>query len=466
MRRHAATLLIFGVASLLAPPLLADQSGLQPVVNAHDQVLELDWPGLRVGTGEYAEGPTGVTVFYFPKRVLAAVDVLGGSPSSVNSDYLELGYDYPELDAVVFAGGSWYGLEAVTAVSSALKDDGLRDGNAFGTVASPEPNIAFAVGSIIFDFGPRRLNEIYPDKALAQAAFRGAREGFFPQGAHGAGRMAKFGGFFGCNAYSGQGGAQRQSGEIKVAAFAVVNAYGLVTDRTGHPAACYPEKNWPENLRTADLLEDFPAVRNPDWKGRTASPGGRNSNTTISLVVVNQKLTPAELKRLAVQVHTSMSRAIQPFATLYDGDALYAVSTAEVEEQLMTGPDLGMLASEVMWDAILAAVPEQPGFPAEARFSPAAGSLDAYQGEFSFSGMASLSVRASGSKLFARASGKVDIFLIGKDEDTELLAISGTDFTVPGRYPLLLHFEGPDQLVLNPGHWQQTGTRTDGGHQP
>ena len=139
----------------------------------------LDWPLLRVGTAEYEEGPTGVTVFYFQQKVLVAMDVLGGSPSSVNSSYLDLGYDEPELDAVVFAGGSWYGLEAVTAVSSALKDDHLRDGNAFGN----PPNIALSVGSIIFDFGSRRLNEIYPDKRLAEAAFRAAQPGFFPLGA-------------------------------------------------------------------------------------------------------------------------------------------------------------------------------------------------------------------------------------------------------------------------------------------
>ena len=34
---------------------------------------------------------------------------------------------------------------------------------------------------------------------------------------------------------------------------------------------------------------------------------GKKTNTTVSLVVVNQKLTPAELKRLAVQVHIGNS---------------------------------------------------------------------------------------------------------------------------------------------------------------
>jgi len=456
MTRYLKAAMIFVMVNCLFPPLRADQSQLQPVINAHEEVLQLDWPLLRVGTAEYEEGPTGVTVFYFQKKVLVAMDVVGGSPSSVNASYLELGYDYPELDAVVFAGGSWYGLEAVTAVSSALKDDHLRDGNAFGD----PPNIALSVGSIIFDFGARRLNEIYPDKRLAQAAFRAAQPGFFPQGAHGAGRMAKFGGFFGCNAFSGQGGAQRSVGALKVAAFAVVNAYGVVTDRDGRVAACFGQAGWPQDLRTSDLLENFPASKDPQWKPSTQPTEGKRANTTVSLVVVNQKLTAVELKRLAVQVHTSMSRAIQPFATLYDGDALYAVSTAELEQAELTGPELGVLASEVMWDAILAAVPEQPRVPA-----PTATAVQAFaggkefQGEYSFSEMASLEVTATEGKWFARASGKVPVFSIGKDHAVELQASSENEFTVPGRYPLVLRFDSPGQLVLNPGHWQQLGTR-------
>ena len=178
MKRFFKIAASWTIAAWLLPAAYADQAKLEIVTNAHDTVLQLDWPGLHIGTGEYEEGPTGVTVFHFQKKVLAAMHVLGGSPSSVNQAYMDLGYDYPELDTVVFAGGSWYGLETVTAVSSALKDDGLRNGQAFGD----EPNIALSVGSIIFDFGGRRLNEIYPDKRLAQAAFRAAKPGFFSAG--------------------------------------------------------------------------------------------------------------------------------------------------------------------------------------------------------------------------------------------------------------------------------------------
>ncbi len=219
----------------------ASQDSLQPVINAGDKKLQFDWPMLKIGTGEYAEGPTGVTVFRFGRRVLGAVDVRGGGPGTVNTDYLRLGYSLPEVDTVVFSGGSWYGLESTTAAATALKDDGERSGY--------WDNIALSVGAIIYDFGDRRLNEIYPDKRLAQAALRGAQPGVFPLGAQGAGRSARTGQFFGCNAHSGQGGAYRQVGPVKIAAFTVVNAFGVVTDREGKVVACNPGAGWPQPLR-------------------------------------------------------------------------------------------------------------------------------------------------------------------------------------------------------------------------
>jgi len=87
----------------------ADQAPLQPVLNAGDNVLAFDWPAVMVGTGEYEEGPTGVTVFRFDRRVHAAVDVRGGGPGTVNTDYLRIGYEVPEVDSVVFSGGSTSG---------------------------------------------------------------------------------------------------------------------------------------------------------------------------------------------------------------------------------------------------------------------------------------------------------------------------------------------------------------------
>lgn len=448
----AAAALMFGAGAF------ASQDELEPVLNApSDKTLSYDWPMLKVGTGTYEEGPTGVTVFQFEKKALVAVDVRGGGPGTVNAPYLDLGYNYAELDTIVFSGGSWYGLEAVTAVATALKDDGIRDGNAF----SLEPNIAMSVGSIIFDFGSRRLNEIYPDKRLAQAAFRAAKSGTFPLGAHGAGRFAKSGGFFGCNAFSGQGGAYREIDGVKIAAFVIANPYGAITKRDGSLAACYEAEGWPEGtIRTPDLMQGFPASRETG-KSAAQDEAASSKNTTVSMIVTNQKMDPADLKRLAVQVHTSMARGIQPFATQYDGDVLYAVSTGELEEPKFYSPDLGVLASEVMWDALLASVPEQQkaATPDDA-VTHSAAELEAFAGDYHFSQFASLNVSAEGGKLFAKASGKRKVYGIEHEQKTELKPVSQGEFMAPGRYPLTLRFSAGGNLIINPGHWEQTGKRS------
>ena len=83
-----------------------------------------------------------------------------------------------------------------------------------------------------------------------------------------------------------------------------------------------------------------------------AAPG----NTTLTLVVTNQQLTRRELRQLGVQVHGSMGRAIQPFHALVDGDVLYTVSTNEVENAELRSMSLGVVASELAWDAVLSCV--------------------------------------------------------------------------------------------------------------
>lgn len=441
---HALPFLVLATAQAEVNP----QADLTMTINAPaERTLRFDWPILRVGTGEYPAGPTGVTVFHFDKKVSVAVDSRGGGPGTVNAPYMELGYDMSELDSVVFAGGSWYGLEATTAVASALKDDGLRDGDAFSEV----PNIAMSVGSIIFDFGGRRLNEIYPDKRLAQAAFRAAKTGEFPLGAHGAGRSTITGGLFGCHAHSGQGGAYGQYGDVKIAVFTVVNALGVVNDREGNVVACYGDKDWPEKLKTKDLLHKWVS-------GQWPENDFAKKNTTISLVVTNQALDPAELKRLAVQVHTSMGRALQPFGTIYDGDVLYAVSTQELEKSDMAPVNLGVTASELMWDAILSAVPEQPKRQAKSGEAIPASLRKHIQGEYQFGEGYRLKIWQKGERLFAKASADKSIYAFDNDKDTELFMTSNGRLTVPGRYPLVLAFEN-EQLIINPGRWQQVAAK-------
>jgi L-aminopeptidase/D-esterase-like protein len=158
-------------------------------------------------------------VLYFPKKVVAAVDVRGGAPGTVNTDALRLAYDDPSVDAIVLSGGSSYGLSAATGVANALKDVITDPGNF--------QNVALVAGAIIFDLSDRRFNIVTPDEELGRAALTAARAGWFPLGARGAGRFAMQGYGLDITQHSGQGAAFRQSGNTKVLVVTVING-GLV----------------------------------------------------------------------------------------------------------------------------------------------------------------------------------------------------------------------------------------------
>ncbi|MBV8699041.1 MAG: P1 family peptidase, partial [Bradyrhizobium sp.] len=381
-RMAAAWILAVGFFDNVASA--ADQANLVPNTEITGPVLKFDWPAIEIGVGSYEEGPTGLTVIRFPKRASVTVDVRGGGPGTVNTDLLRLGYGGQFIDAIVLSGGSAYGEETITAVATGLKDSGIRSGDFF--------DVAIVPGAIIYDFGGRRFNEIYPDKRLAQAALHTLRPGVFPLGAQGAGRMAMQGSYFGCNVHSGEGGAFRQIGATKIAAFTVVNAAGAITDRNGRLVECNKAKYWGNLATTSELLRNLPQSLAPDWKSANPPPDeGGTRNTTISLIVTNQKLDPASLQRLAIQVHTSMARAIQPFSTQNDGDTLYAASTQEVDNSELSAINLATIAGETMWDAVLASVPENAVSvrPPQQPASVTPEQLAAYAGTYEFGSMLS-----------------------------------------------------------------------------
>jgi L-aminopeptidase/D-esterase-like protein len=452
-KKHAAAAGLLALLSAL--PAWAGQDELAITTDRPGPVLQFDWPAIQIGVATYETGPTGVTVIRFPKRAAAAVDVRGGAPGTLMTDWLRLGYGKPAIDAIVLSAGSAYGLEAETGVATALKDDGVRSGD--------WTNIAGVAGAIVYDFLGHRLNEIYPDKRLGQAALHAAKTGVFPLGAQGAGRAVMQGGFFGCGAHSGQGGAFRQVGDTKVAAFVVVNALGSITDRGGKLVKCHPGANWGNLTKTAELLAHVPESRSRDW----APPDDGSSsqrNTTISVIVTNRKIGWFALQRLAVQVHTSMARAIQPFSTFDDGDTLFALSTDEVDGDKPGLIDLDTIAAETMWDAILASVPKEDDFvPPSTPATVASDLLDHYAGRYNFGPNAEMTVTAADGQLSAKMD-KFGYFDLRKGEPAKLIALSDSDFYIAGRYRTRLSFvrDGAGKVtgaMVNPGPWQQAGTR-------
>jgi L-aminopeptidase/D-esterase-like protein len=456
MNFHASVALAAAVAALaVATPAPAGQDELVITADRPGPRLNFDWPAVEVGVATYEAGPTGVTVVRFPKHAAAAVDVRGAGPGTMMTDAMRLGYNYPWLDAIVLSDGSAYGLEAVAGVASALKDDGSRSGM-WGDIAGVS-------GAIVYDFLGHRLNEIYPDKRLGAAALRAAKPGVFQLGAQGGGRDVMQGWFFGCGAHSGQGGAFRQVGETKIAAFVVVNASGSITDRDGNIVKCHRGANWGTLTKTAELLAHVPESRDRDWGPPDDGKPSRR-NTTISVVVTNREMGWAGLQRLAVQVHTSIARAIQPFSTFDDGDTLFAVSTGEVKGEKPALIDIDTVASETMWDAILASVPHEEDFtPPATSATVAPDLLERYAGRYSFGPNAVMTVSVDDGQLSASLS-KFGYFDLRKGDKSRLIPLSDTDFYIAGRYQTRLSFlrDSSGQVtgaMVNPGPWEQAGIR-------
>jgi L-aminopeptidase/D-esterase-like protein len=306
-----------------------DNTKMVPLTEYEGRVLKYDFPELQVGIAEYKEGPTGCTVFYFPKDAISVADVRGGFPGTIGGSSAEDG----RTSAICFAGGSAYGLEAATGVASEIFS--MR--GYFGVY-----NVR---GAVIYDFF--RNNMIYPDKELGRAAMRSAKTGIFPLGFHGVGCWPGCGTAFDCLQPdgTGQGGAFQQIGVTKLAVFTVVNSLGVIVDRQGNIVRGNYDRGTGKRYHYSDLLERRLA--------NNARPEPHYATTTLTLIVTNQKLDIESLRQLSRQVHSSMARAIQPFHTKDDGDVLYAVTTNEVENDILEVTDLGVIASELAWDAIL-----------------------------------------------------------------------------------------------------------------
>ncbi len=294
-------------------------------------VLEFDFPGLEIGSAIYPDGPTGCTVFHFPKGATGVADARGGAVCTTFTDRMQDGARH--VDAICFAGGSVYGLEAAAGVSSGLFE---RRGH-----ATDWNRIALVSGAILFDFVARK-NAIYPDARLGRAALDAAKPGVFPLGGRGAGVSATCGKWLIHTTekeLAGQGGAVRQRGPTRVAVFTVVNSLGAIVDRDGTVVRGHRDPRTGKRVPVPKMGE--------------SADKPKGGNTTLTLVVTNQRLGAHDLRQLAREVHTAMARVIVPFHTSSDGDVLFAVTTNAVTNRSTNTFQLGAVASDCALDAVL-----------------------------------------------------------------------------------------------------------------
>jgi hypothetical protein len=239
--------------------------------------------------------------------------------------------------------------------------------------------------------------------------------------------------------------------------FTVVNALGTIVDRNGRVVRC--ERNdadGPCPLVTEKLAAFAPIG------GSAKAKDGPTGNTTLTLVVTNQKLPYSALRRVAVQVHGSMNRAIQPFATEEDGDVLYAVTTDEVENASLSAMDLGVLASELAWDAVLSAVPPLPPTPRALDSRPDPEALAKFRGHYGFHGGGELTIGFDRGTLTAEFKGNGRMYF-DADKPYRMTAAQDGLFVLESAAKDVVRFEESEGritgLTVNPGPWAARATR-------
>jgi len=76
-------------------------------------------------------------------------------------------------------------------------------------------------------------------------------------------------------------------------------------------------------------------------------------NTTIGIVATNAAFTKTHATKLASMAQNGYARTMRPAHSMYDGDAIFAMSTGDIEADLSV---VGLLAARVMERAVISAV--------------------------------------------------------------------------------------------------------------
>lgn len=276
-------------------------------------------PGVQVGHYTDTEAMTGVTVISLPTPNLGAVDVRGGGPGTRETTILGEAIKPVPVDAIVFAGGSAFGLAAADGVMTELEREGRG-------VPTPAGSVPIVPAAIIFDLMVGRA-DVRPTAADGVAAYRNRSRDPVATGSVGVGTgatIAKWGPPEGVKK-AGIGSAATKAGSVTVGALVVLNAVGDVVEG-------------PIDERLGTLAPAFGT--------------GVAQNTTLVAVVSDAGIgNPNELRRVAIRVHDALGATIFPAHTRYDGDTAFVVDTGVPDASV----DVDGVA-EAAFDAVVRAV--------------------------------------------------------------------------------------------------------------
>ena len=297
--------------------------------------------GITVGHWTDLARATGCTVVLAPAGGMRAAGAVRGRATGTRElDALDPRHLVSHVDAILLTGGSAYGLGAADGVMRWLREHGR------GLPVGPAGIVPIVPTAVIFDFdlAPGGKADRWPsaDDAYRACAAASAEVG---EGTVGAGTGATVGKALGPRRATkgGVGTWAVRGGDIVVGALVVLNAVGNILDQTGAilAGARGPDGQFADALALfAQGTAPFGALSRPD-------EGGGRHNTTLAVVATNAALERTALASLAHAAGDALARRIVPYGTLYDGDVVFAVSTATTRAAPLQTEALAALAVPV-----------------------------------------------------------------------------------------------------------------------
>lgn len=303
-----------------------------------------DVEGISIGNAENWLALTGTTVILPDRPAVCAVEIGGGAPGSRETALLDANNLVEHVHAIVLSGGSVFGLDAASSVTTELAKRGI--GFTFGAQPVPCPVVPAAILFDIMNGGAKWPDVEPPYRDLGREALNAASADF-ALGNKGAGLGAMAGQLKG-----GLGSASARFRDFTVGALVAVNSVGSCvipgTQRLWARDLALGDEMGPEQERSGARVDTHP-LHDSKFDPK---PG---QNTTIAVVATDANLTRVEAKRFAIMARDGLGRAIRPIHTPFDGDTVFALATARKalpEQRQAALAALGSIAADTLTRAI------------------------------------------------------------------------------------------------------------------
>jgi len=293
---------------------------------------------MKISIGHYTDtiNATGCTVILIPEGATGGMFIIGGAPGTRSCDVLVGPRPSGRIHAILFTGGSTFGLSATDGVLQFLREKGWG-------IKIDNLRIPLVPTAVIFDLFIGSSNK-WPGPEDAYNACTMAKEADKAMGSVGAGTGAVVGKLFttsfGTKGGLGWAGLKGPSG-LTVEAMVVTNAFGDVIDpASGKVIAGARDPKSGRLINTEEAMK----------KGHLREIPEFTTNTTLALAVTNAILSKAACIRVSQMALSGMARVIKPAYTDFDGDLVITLSIGELKADINL---VGLMAAKAIERAIL-----------------------------------------------------------------------------------------------------------------